>query len=570
MQTAKLPRSVCDNIDKKTRRFLWEGNEEKKSVHLLSWETIQKPRSLGGLGIRSSSQANAAFLMKLGWRMLTEPSSLWARVLRAKYCNGRCDIDMFQPKANMSNVWAGITKQANFISRGMSFAIGNGRRTLFWDHSWVDVGCLADRVLAPIPESILGATVSDMWDADSGWKWDEFANFLPQVELLKIASYFLSPEPDIEDELYWNGSAHGKFTIKSALVILKGIDIPTEPDPVAWHLIWKLPVQQRIRMFIWLAAHDRLMTNFNRVRRGLADDSVCPRCLSEEETTDHLLRHCPTSVEIWSHLGESTSSGLFFTENFRLWISTNASNSSPFASSLWSMKFAITCWWIWRWRNNIVFGRTEDNPTDPIFFLYRQFDLSKQAFDPFSLFIPSPSSTRVERYIRWHPPPHNWFLLNTDGASRGNPGLAGCGGIIRNDAENFVSAFTFSSGICTSMRAEMRALVVGLEHARSLGLTNLLVHMDNKACVDFFRHEQLLSNSLRPLVHRSRELIALEGWEVRIDHTYREANRAADWLANLGVRSAPNTTIFGTPPAELRSILREDILGVSFPRLVIN
>ncbi|KAL9241913.1 hypothetical protein vseg_015970 [Gypsophila vaccaria] len=174
----------------------------------------------------------------------------------------------------------------------------------------------------------------------------------------------------------------------------------------------------------------------------------------------------------------------------------------------------------------------------------------------------------MESYIRWHPPPHNWFLLNTDGTSRGNPGMAGCGGLIRNDSGNFVFAYMFSCGIFTSMRAEMRALLVGLEHARSLCITKLLVHMDNSPCVDFFRSDQLLSNNLHPLVQRCRELLTLNGWEVHINHVFREANRAADWLDNQSVHSSPTTTVLDSSPAELRSILREDVLRVSFPRLV--
>ncbi|KAK9671970.1 hypothetical protein RND81_12G067000 [Saponaria officinalis] len=221
MQTAKIPRTTCDNLDRKTRRFLWGGTGEKKKVHLISWETVQKSKINGGLGIRSSRQSNAAFLTKLGWRVLAEPNTLWARVLRAKYCNGRCDVNMFQPKLNMSNVWSGITSQAKIINMGSSMVVGNGRETLFWDHSWVDSGCLIDKAIAPVPDSILGATVSEMWDETSGWKWDEFSNFLPDEELKKIVSYSLSPNPYLEDSLFWNGTSHGKFSIKSALVFMK-------------------------------------------------------------------------------------------------------------------------------------------------------------------------------------------------------------------------------------------------------------------------------------------------------------------------------------------------------------
>ena len=61
MQTAKIPWTVCDSIYKKTRKFIWGGNEHKEGLHLISWETLQKPKHVGEIGIRPSKQANADF-----------------------------------------------------------------------------------------------------------------------------------------------------------------------------------------------------------------------------------------------------------------------------------------------------------------------------------------------------------------------------------------------------------------------------------------------------------------------------------------------------------------------------
>lgn len=69
MQTAKLPRAICDDVDRKVRRFIWGGNEDTRKVHLLSWETLQRPKDHGGIGIKTARQANSAFLNKLGWRL---------------------------------------------------------------------------------------------------------------------------------------------------------------------------------------------------------------------------------------------------------------------------------------------------------------------------------------------------------------------------------------------------------------------------------------------------------------------------------------------------------------------
>lgn len=50
MQTAKLPRTICDDMDKRVRRFIWGGSEDVKKVHLLSWEVLQLPSSREELG----------------------------------------------------------------------------------------------------------------------------------------------------------------------------------------------------------------------------------------------------------------------------------------------------------------------------------------------------------------------------------------------------------------------------------------------------------------------------------------------------------------------------------------
>jgi len=66
MQSARLPRSVCDDLDRKIRRFLWGGTAMQRKLHLVAWDAITKEKAQGGLGIRGMRQLNAAYLMKLG------------------------------------------------------------------------------------------------------------------------------------------------------------------------------------------------------------------------------------------------------------------------------------------------------------------------------------------------------------------------------------------------------------------------------------------------------------------------------------------------------------------------
>ena len=62
--------------------------------------------------------------------------------------------------------------------------------------------------------------------------------------------------------------------------------------------------------------------------------------------------------------------------------------------------------------------------------------------------------SRVVVNVRWNKPPVGWFKLNTDGASMGNPGKAGGGGLIRDSAGFWVKGFSRSLGTGTSMLVE--------------------------------------------------------------------------------------------------------------------
>lgn len=110
---------------------MWGGSEEQRGVHLVSWDTVTKDKVDGGLGIRSMRQANVAFLTKLGWRVLAEPNTLWSRVLRHKYCDGRCDLDMFKHKQGSSNAWRGMVDNIDILRQGVGIALGNGGKTFF-------------------------------------------------------------------------------------------------------------------------------------------------------------------------------------------------------------------------------------------------------------------------------------------------------------------------------------------------------------------------------------------------------------------------------------------------------
>lgn len=230
-----------------------------------------------------------------------EPNTLWSRVLRSKYCQGRCDIDMFVPKKSMSNVWRVITDNARLLCEGMKMAVGNGSQTLFWDHKWVTDQPLNDLVTHPLPMKLAGATVEEMWEPENGWRWEVFSPFLDADTLKLIQSYELKVDTDMGDLVYWKDGEKGKFSIKSALRIMRHeTDVV---DDTCWEAVWRAPVQQRVCAFLWLSCHDRILGNLNRYKRRMTDIPKCYICDAYEDSTIHILRDCPAARMIWRKLG---------------------------------------------------------------------------------------------------------------------------------------------------------------------------------------------------------------------------------------------------------------------------
>jgi hypothetical protein len=69
------------------------------------------------------------------------------------------------------------------------------------------------------------------------------------------------------------------------------------------------------------------------------------------------------------------------------------------------------------------------------------------------------------------------------------------------------------------------------------------------------------------LVHRIQGLIQLD-WEIIIQHSYREANRCADILANLGCNLGLPLIFCESCPAQVSLMFAADLIGVTTPPLI--
>lgn len=63
---------------------LWSDNKEGKGVRWKTWAKLCGSKKEGALGFRRVHDFSVALLCRQGWRILTEPNSLMARLLKFK------------------------------------------------------------------------------------------------------------------------------------------------------------------------------------------------------------------------------------------------------------------------------------------------------------------------------------------------------------------------------------------------------------------------------------------------------------------------------------------------------
>lgn len=125
--------------------------------------------------------------------------------------------------------------------------------------------------------------------------------------------------------------------------------------------------------------------------------------------------------------------------------------------------------------------------------------------------------------------------VNTDGGSRGNPGPAAIGAVLRDlDDPDFAVLAEVSEtiGETTNNVAEYRAIIAGLEAARDLGAAAVFLESDSELLIKQIKGEyKVRQPHLIPLHRRSRELLR-DFDEAKIRHVRRERNVEADALVN--------------------------------------
>ena len=127
------------------------------------------------------------------------------------------------------------------------------------------------------------------------------------------------------------------------------------------------------------------------------------------------------------------------------------------------------------------------------------------------------------------------LLIYIDGAARGNPGPAGVGVVVLDEAKNKIKEFFKYLGEATNNIAEYNALVYALQEVHMLGSKDVVVHMDSELVYKQLKGEfRVKDKKIKPLFDQAIHLI--NGLKrIELKHIDRSLNKEADRLANKAI-----------------------------------
>ncbi|KAF7808539.1 putative ribonuclease H protein At1g65750 family [Senna tora] len=522
-----LKRCVQKEVDKKKRPFRFMASwlmDSRFSEFIKEAWSGQERWSFAAASFTEEGM-NSAMLMKLGWRLIEDKESLWARVLRAKYRCGDDLVPTVKRRVDSSCVWKSICGVWESVEKGIKWSLGDGAKMKFWKDNWIpNHPPLVKVVCHHLELRNFDEVVAD-YAKEGVWLIDRIRFWFGEEIVRKIVA-IPTPRLGLErDRVVWGPTCDGKFSVSSAFNL--GNENNTDGDSNFWQKIWKWPGPQKYKSFLWLLSRERIYTNLMSRGAGM----------------------------------------IFFNCNMKQWVDMNLSRDLGKSDcGEWRLTFVVCAWRLWWRRNKLVFEDVKED-SRKIFWevLFRTREIS-EAWKKVDVGSPQ-KGPKKEISVSWKPPEVGWTKINVDGSVSMDGCSAACGILARDCSGNWVKGFTFNIGDCSILEAELWGVFYGLDLAWRCGFERIIVEVDSRLACEFLSSSGDSSHVAVPIVARIKESLDRD-WTVHVEHVFRETNMVVDALAKGGHSVPLGLCIFDELPEGLGSVLLEDQFGKTTLRVV--
>ncbi|CAN0858528.1 Uncharacterized mitochondrial protein AtMg00310 [Linum grandiflorum] len=249
-----LPLGVCRRLNKQVARFWW-GNTRTGSrrVHWQSWRAISRPKLEGGLGFRDFISMNQSMLAKLCSRLLQDPNSLVAQILKGRYFPHGTLLTATKG-SYPSWGWSSILHGRELLLNGSRWMVGDGTNISTLLDIWLPTSPPAAPTplptTCPIPLTVSGLILHGRWNESLIRQL-----FHPST----VGSIVSIPLPSIQilDAWIWHYTNTGLYSVSSGYRLAEYLRPtvssklgPSLLDSRIWACLWGFPIQPKLKFFV--------------------------------------------------------------------------------------------------------------------------------------------------------------------------------------------------------------------------------------------------------------------------------------------------------------------------------
>ncbi|KAL4273917.1 hypothetical protein GQ457_13G010390 [Hibiscus cannabinus] len=460
---------------------------------------------MGGMGFRDLAKFNIALLAKQGWHILTNPTCLLARVLKARY----------YPIGNFLNArlgsypsytWRSIYSARGLLEHGLGWRVGDGQSIDIWSEAWI-TGTSSGRVESSVTNGQFFRVVDLIETSTHTWNEDLIRSIFSNQEALNILRIPL-PHRSIPDFRIWRGDRSGLYSVRSGYrwLISSELDVSWDLNDVQdewlsrfFKSLWSLDLTPKIRISVWRLIQNYCPTFSNLHIRRINTNLHRLLCGSAPETNVHLLRDCSFVNGVCAGLGINLT--------------------APSANQDW-----LKC------------------------------------------FTSSVSAPLAEvRNDRWSPPGHSVFKVNFDASFNSLQHSSVSGIIIRDENGMTMAASSYPHRfVADPESAEALSCLQALVFAQELGFRRIVVEGDSFLVISKLSNSRMdfssVSSILFSIKDRARDFDLIS-----FVHINRARNQVAHSLASLGKNFSSPQVWIEEAPLSVDSFVQRDRWWINPP-----
>ncbi|KAL6575261.1 hypothetical protein OROMI_012546 [Orobanche minor] len=470
MSTFLLPQTLVNELHRMMNAFWWgHGSDPKKGVKWETWEALCKSKREGGMGFRDLSIFNVAMLGKLVWKLLQNPNSLVARILRARYYASGDLLNAGRGRSP-SYIWTSIYSAKHVVGRGLRWRLCKGDNIRIWDQPWLDCN---DNfyIQTPKADDYGDSVVVELFiPGTKQWNRELLDIVFTKEDVGRIMRTTPSRKNSI-DTIMWHFSDNGVYTVSSGYhMAINVVNESWNQAPNAWSKLWKIKIPPRIKACFWRICKGWVCVKSKLCKWNPGMDNACSLCAGGNETMWHLFIECAFARDCWRVVGLwNTLESLLNEVDGLTELVLRLVDELPPAKL---EAFAMTLWQVWRCRNNKVW-QDEEMPA------WRAIQLGTAFVADWKAVRNRQEGPRVQRCRRWHAPAEGRVKFNSDASFFDDSLSMGIGLVVRNDRGDVLHYRTLLwPGLMRVEEGEAFAVLEAMKWAQELGFMDVEFEFD--------------------------------------------------------------------------------------------